>query len=165
MDELGVAVAGLVLAVLAYFGGVLRGKHLQRCAEAHAERLRDESWRREDELRRADESWRRVEGVVTRVQHLLTSAGGSHGVHLETVQEAGIRSLSDHEIRLALRDIAVRTRIALPEAEWSQLTDVDLQKVFRSLYGKLNLSGGPPSIVRAVEHLRSEGVEILRAAV
>lgn len=162
IDEVTIGAAGLFLAGLTYFAGIQRGKAAQRRSEKHAERMRDEAWEREDDLRRNAESAQRVSKVVELVQHFLTPAGGAHGTHLETLQEAGIRALSDAEIRGAMKQIAQRTRIALPEEEWAQIDDVDLKKLFTSVYGRVNLSGGRPTLVGIVRSLRADGVDIKR---
>lgn len=163
MDPISVGLAGVVLAGLTYFAGVQRGKALQRRAEEHAEQMRDQAWERDDRNRNDEESQRRVRDLVMRVESLLTPAGGNHGPHLETVQEAGIRALSDGEIRLALRQIAERTRIKLPDDEWPQLEAVDLKKVFTACHQRINLSGGPPTLVRIVGGLKSEGIDVARS--
>jgi hypothetical protein len=160
MDDVTVGIAGIITAALAYFGGVQRGKTLQRHAERHAERLRDEAWKREDSLRTEEESKKRVEQMVQHFQRLLTPAGGNHGLHLETLQEAGIRALSNGEIRAVLRELEQRTRLALPQREWNELANVDLKKLFTAAHGRINLSGGAPTLVGALQRLRSDGEDI-----
>lgn len=156
-------VAALVLPVLTYFAGVGRGRQQQRDAERHAEKLQREEWNRADALRRSDASSARIEKLVSHVQWLLSSAGGSHGVHLETVQVAGVRALSEDEIRLALRELALHTPIVIPEAEWKDLEDVSLRKVFHAAQGRVNLSGGPPSFTSVVARFKQEGIDISRS--
>jgi hypothetical protein len=162
MNELLIGAGALVVAGLVYFGGIRHGIALQRRSENHAERMRAEQWQRDEAVRREEASARRVSEFVQHVQWLLTPAGGTHGIHLETLQEAGVRALPDSEIRLALREVAARTRIVLPESEWVELEQVDLQKVFGALHGRVNLSGGPPSLIGAVRRLRDDGTDISR---
>ena len=162
IDEVAVGAAGLFLAGLTYFAGIQCGKAAQRRSERHAEQMRDDAWKREDALRRKAESAERVSKIVERVQWLITTSGGTHGVHLETLQEAGIRALSDTEIRSAIVEIAQCTRIALPDEEWAQIEDVDLKKLFTSVYGRINLSGGRPTLVGIVRTLRADAVDIAR---
>ena len=117
---------------------------------------------RKAKAQRREESARRVDEVVKYVQVLLTPAGGNHGPHLGTLQEAGIRALSDAEIRTAMELIAQRTSIALSPAEWSELAGVNLSKVFNAVHQRVNLSGGMSALRTAITQLRSEGVDVTR---
>lgn len=135
-----IPLAGLTLIVLTYFADVRRRAIAQRREETN----------------------QRVNRVARKVQDLMTPAGGRHGPHLETLQEAGIRELSDAEIRAVMVLLAQRTSIALHVQEWRELESVDLSTIFKAAHGRINLSGGMPALRAAVTQLRNEGVDVTR---
>jgi hypothetical protein len=97
--------------------------------------------------------------MVANIQQLIDLRGA--GRHLQTAQEAGIRSLTDSEIRAVLRELHARGAVKIRAADLTSLPCVDFRKLFVALHDKRrNLSPGPVSLAELAEALEAEGADI-----
>lgn len=143
--------AFVFLAGLIYFAGVDRGKILQRA-----------EWSREGERRAEDSDRAAIEEIRRRfwVEVQMNRAGQS----LATLQQAGVRSLNDRQIRALLRKLGEESAVRIPDADWQHLEDVDLQKLFHYALTRASLSGGPMVLAGFARQAKEDRADVLKAA-
>lgn len=155
-DATIVGLAGVVVAALAYFAGVQRGKHHIESQAAHARELQDKDHALQRELaasqRRQQDIDRVVATYVRTVRNHLSS-----GIY--AVADSGIATLANHDDAVeALRRMHLEEGHDPLRGHWDTLNGVNLVTFFR--YVRENgVNFSQTGVDTVLKQIRSKGID------